>query len=81
MRRARKKTALAVIKWALIIAGSVSLFYIGKGAALRERGYPAIGGEAFLLFIPLMYYAIERTVKEWAVAISTLHRERERWRE
>lgn len=66
----RKKTALgAVIKWVLIIGASVALFILGKEAAFRERGYHAIGGEALLLFIPIIYYAVAQTVKDW---ISTL---------
>ena len=34
-------------------------------AGLRERGYEAVGGEAFALLLPVMYYLISTTVKDW----------------
>ena len=72
----RKKTALgAVTKWTLIIGGTIALFILGKEAALRERGYRAIGGEALILFIPIIYYVAARTVKDWIETICDLQRE------
>lgn len=52
-------------KWGLIIALSILLFMGGKGYALRERGYEAAGGEHLFLFIPAIYYAAERILRDW----------------
>lgn len=76
MSSKKKMTALGVvIKWALIIAASQALFILGKEAALRERGYQAIGGEYALLLLPLLYYAVEQTVKDWGKTLRALQRE------
>ena len=32
---------------------------------MRERGYEAVGGEAFALLLPVLYYLISTTVKDW----------------
>lgn len=47
----------------LLITGTV--FMLGKGAALVERGYEAIGGEYLLLLLPAIYYAGKRTLRDW----------------
>ncbi len=47
----------------LLITGTA--FMWGKGAALAERGYEAIGGEYLLLLIPAIYYTGKRTLLDW----------------
>lgn len=47
----------------LLITGTA--FMWGKGAALAERGYEAIGGEYLLLLIPAIYYTSKRTLLDW----------------
>ncbi len=39
----------------LTVAG-VLLYKQGAACALRERGYPAVGGEALALLLPVLYY-------------------------
>lgn len=65
------KTYTKAAKWLAIIAASLFLFTAAKGAALRARGYEAIGGEYALLLLPFIYYVAERTVKEW---VDELHK-------
>ena len=47
----------------LLITGTA--FMWGKGAALSERGYEAIGGEYLLLQLPAIYYTGKRTLLDW----------------
>lgn len=47
----------------LLITGTA--FMWGKGAALAERGYEAIGGEYLLLLLPAIYYTGKRTLLDW----------------
>lgn len=39
-------------------------FAVLKYAALAERGYEAIGGEALLLGLPLFWYLTETTIRD-----------------
>ncbi len=48
----------------LLITGTAFLW--GKGAAMAERGYEAIGGEYLLLLIPAIYYTGKRMVLDWS---------------
>lgn len=50
----------------------LGLFFLGfimfKVAAIYariDRGYSAIGGEALFLFLPVFYYLISKTVRDW----------------
>jgi hypothetical protein len=70
----RKKTIRTVAKWAAIILASIFLFIAARGAALHERGYTAIGGEYMILFLPAIYYAAERAVKDWIADLRELRR-------
>ena len=54
----------------LLITGTA--FMWGKGAALAERGYEAIGGEYLLLLIPAIYYTGKRTILDWIADIRRL---------
>lgn len=47
----------------LLITGTA--FMWGKGAALAERGYEAIGGEYLLLLLPAIYYTGKQTLLDW----------------
>lgn len=54
-----------VIKYAILTLLGILLFRAGAAAGLRERGYRAIGGEAFALLLPVLYYAVSTTVRDW----------------
>lgn len=43
--------------------------------ALTERGYKAIGGEVFALFLPVFYYTISATVRDYIKEIKSIFRE------
>lgn len=60
----RNQEATGVAKWAAITACGILLFNWGHAAAYTQRGYEAIGGEIFLLFLPLFWWLIETSVKE-----------------
>lgn len=47
-----------LIKWTGITVISILLFMAGCRQAFNQRGYYAIGGEIFLLLLPIMYYII-----------------------
>ena len=53
-----------IIKYAILTLIGIVLFRAGAAAGLRERGYEAVGGEAFAL-LPVLYYLISTTVKDW----------------
>lgn len=55
---------LISIKYIALTALGVILFHAGQAQALCERGYQAIGGEVFALFLPVFYYLISRTVRD-----------------
>lgn len=55
----------AIIKYAILTLIGIILFRAGAAVGLRERGYEAVGGEAFALFLPVLYYLISATVREW----------------
>ncbi len=52
----------AIAKYAALAVAGVILFRIGQARALAERGYEAIGGEGFALFLPVIYYLVFRTI-------------------
>lgn len=60
-RRAKVSRATIVLYAALTAAG-ILLFRAGAAVAYVERGYRAVGGEVFALFLPVFYYFISQTV-------------------
>lgn len=58
----------------LLITGTA--FMWGKGAALAERGYEAIGGEYPFLLLPAIYYAGKRTLLDWIAELRELKKGR-----
>lgn len=71
MRRKRSLASVACELLAvLLITGTI--FMWGKGVALAERGYEAIGGEYLLLLLPAIYYAGKRTILDWITEIRRL---------
>ncbi len=59
-----------VAKYAALTVAGVLLFRAGAAYALAERGYKAIGGEVFALLLPVIYYTISATVRDWVKGIS-----------
>ena len=63
-RKARRAFWLNVAKYAALTVAGILLFRAGAAYALAERGYKAIGGEVFALFLPVFYYCLSRTVRD-----------------
>lgn len=54
----------AVVKYAALTLVGVLLFRAGQAHALIERGYEALGGEVFALFLPVLYWMVARIVRD-----------------
>lgn len=48
----------AVVKYPALTLAGVLLFRAGQAHALAERGYEALGGEVFALFLPGFYWMV-----------------------
>lgn len=55
------KTRLpALLFWVAVLWITAELYAVASAHALLERGYEAIGGEAFIWLLPLAVYALKR---------------------
>lgn len=54
----------AVVKYAALTVTGYLLFRAGQARALAERGYEALGGEVFALFLPGLYWMGSRVVRD-----------------
>lgn len=54
----------AIVKYAALTLIGFLLFQAGQAHALAERGYEALGGEAFALFLPVIYWVVGRVVQD-----------------
>lgn len=63
-----------IVKYAVLTAVGILLFRVGAAIALAERGYSAIGGEVFALFIPVFYWIFAKMIRDF---IEDLKKERE----
>jgi drug/metabolite transporter superfamily protein YnfA len=63
----------AITKYAILTMCGFLLFRAGQAAAFEQRGYIAYGGEYLLLGLPLYYYIISATAREFAVEINNLY--------
>lgn len=54
-----------VAKYAALTVAGVLLYRAGAAFALAERGYRAVGGEVFALFLPVFYYEIAACVRDY----------------
>lgn len=53
-----------VAKYAALTVAGALLFRAGAAYAFGCRGYAAVGGEIFALFLPIIYYAVSTTVRD-----------------
>lgn len=74
-RRCRIKAALIAAKYTALTAAGVALYLWARGYANTQRGYEAVGGEVFLLALPLVWLMVEITIRD---AINLF---RELWKE
>lgn len=54
-----------LLKYAALTLLGFIMFKIGAAQARIDRGYSAIGGEGLFLFLPVIYYLISKTVRDW----------------
>lgn len=66
----------AAAKYAALTAAGFLLFRAGQAWAFAERGYKALGGEVFALFLPGFYWMVSRTVRD----ILSIRKEKDVWR-
>lgn len=50
------------VKYGILTSLGIILYKLCAAAAYAERGYRAVGGEAALLFLPVIWYLVEETV-------------------
>ena len=65
----QRSSLLRVTEAVVVILASAALFFVGQAHALRERGYEAIGGEYLLLALPVLYYLLRATIKDYIADI------------
>lgn len=53
-----------VVKYVVLTLIGFLLFRAGQARALAERGYEALGGEVFALFLPVLYWMVARVVRD-----------------
>ncbi len=63
-KKRRSKTIRTVIKYAVITVSGILLFIMMNRAANAERIADSIGGEGLFLFLPVMWWLTERTIKD-----------------
>lgn len=73
-RRAKVSRATIALYAALTAAG-ILLFRADAAVAYMERGYNAVGGEVFALFLPVFYYIISQFVGEFAADMKKIKEE------
>lgn len=74
MRRKRKSRLAAALELAAVITATAILFIMARASAYEWRGYEAIGGEAFVLLLPIIYYEFKRIVGDFLRDFAELYR-------
>lgn len=61
----RKKIAFwtSVIKYGFLTLAGIWLYRCGAAYAFQQRGYFAVGGEVFALFLPFFYWFLSRVIR------------------
>lgn len=75
IRSRRRRAARGAVKYTLLTVAAVLLFCWGKQLAFEERGYEGCGGEYLLLLIPLIWYAVETTARDFIKDTKTIWKE------
>ena len=63
--RHKKKSRLAAVERFLVLTATAALFIKAQSYALAWRGYFAIGGEFLLLLLPIIYYLLKQTIRDY----------------
>ncbi len=63
-KQRRSKATRTAIKYAVITLSGILLFITMNRAANAERIADSVGGEGLFLFLPVMWWLTERTIKD-----------------
>lgn len=66
--------AASVAKYVLLSIAGIALFERARVFAFAERGYEAIGGEVFLLALPLVWFGIESMIRDMVKIVRELRK-------
>ena len=66
MRKSKRRTRVAetLLKYAIITMCGLILFTLANDAANAERISNSVGGEAVFVLLPVLWWIIERTIKD-----------------
>lgn len=65
-----------ILKYAALALLGFVMFKIGAKQARIDRGYSAVGGEGLFLFLPVLYYLISKTVRDWLDDLKNNHKKK-----
>ncbi|MCI8479114.1 MAG: hypothetical protein HFE97_12410 [Oscillospiraceae bacterium] len=54
-----------IVKYVILTACGILLYVLAAKYAFTERGYFAIGGEGFLLLLPVIYGVTGTVIRDW----------------
>lgn len=69
--RAARRHGWAIARYAFLTACGFVLYRAGAACALAQRGYIAMGGEVFLLILPLFYYLFSTLLRDMIRDVTT----------
>lgn len=83
MRKNKRRTrAETVLKYAIITMCGLILFTLANDAANAERISNSVGGEAVFVLLPVLWWVVERSIKDAAAEAKKAKRSRKErtWR-
>lgn len=60
----RRSTVKTIVKYVVLFVCGIVLFHVGSVLGYADRGYKALGGEIFFLFLPLFYYSLSAMYRD-----------------
>jgi hypothetical protein len=60
-----RKNGWTVAWYFILTIAGVALYRTGADYALKQRGYYAVGGEALALLLPVLWYVVYTTIRDW----------------
>ena len=65
MRRRKRKSRLVAAEFIGILTVTAVVFIKARAYAGAWRGYDAMGGEFMLLLLPIIYYLLKQTIRDY----------------
>lgn len=69
----RRRTRRAVLKYVGLTVCGIVLFLVVHAHMSEVRGHGSPGGELFFPLLPVMWWLISQTAKDWAAELKNLH--------